>query len=97
MITNPSLAQREAAVEAYILCAAADNAFWLAAEQAATADEMNALQNAREALWQAFEGLGVDLVVSGGMPVRDEKNGVPVVSSDELEDCDGWRLKMEVA
>lgn len=93
-----SLDQREAAVSAFLLHHATQRTFWDAVWGVGLSkDELNALQAAKDEAWEAFERLGVDLVLSQGMPVRDEISGMAIVSSDELEDGDGWRLKMEVA
>ena len=93
---TPSIEQREMAAKAYELYTAALNTFWDAVEFGGTSAELEALENAKSDAWETFAALGVDLIKPEGNKARRcAKTGIPIVSTDELDDCDELVIKLE--
>ena len=93
---TPSIEQREMAAKAYELYTASLSAFWDAVEFSATSTELDLLEAAKAEAWEAFAKLRVDLIKPlGDKARRCAKTGIPIVSSDELDDCDELVIKLE--
>jgi len=91
---TPSIEQREMAAKAYELYTASLNQFWDAVEFGGTSAELEALENAKADAWEAFASLGVDLIKPEGNKARRcAKTGIPIVSTDELDDGDELVIK----
>lgn len=91
---TPSIEQREMAAKAYELYTASLNAFWDAVEFGGSSAELDALESAKADAWEAFASLGIDLIKPEGNKARRcAKTGIPIVSSDELDDCEELVIK----
>lgn len=99
---TPSIEAREMAAKAYELYAelymASLHAFCDAVAFGDFSAELEALQKAMADAWETFASLGVDLIKPEGNKARRcAKTGIPIVSTDELDDGDDLVIKQVVA